>query len=95
MYKAFVRPHLHYGNMTYDEAYDETFHQKLESIQYNVCLALSVAIRGSSREKRYHELDLESLQHRHWYRKLRLFYEIFKENKHLPFQSDTNEKIGL
>ena len=40
MYKAFVRPHLHYGNMTYDEAYDETFHQKLESIQYNVCLAL-------------------------------------------------------
>ena len=63
MYKAFVRPHLDYGNMIYDEAYNETFHQKLESIQYNACLALSGAIRGSSREKLYHELGLESLQH--------------------------------
>ena len=44
MYKAFVRPHLDYGNMIYDEAYNETFHQKLESIQYNACLALSGAI---------------------------------------------------
>ena len=63
MYKAFVRPHLDYGNMIYDEAYNETFHQKLESIQYNACLALSGAIRGSSREKLYHEVGLESLQH--------------------------------
>ena len=63
MYKAFVRPHLDYGNMIYDEAYNETFHQKLESIQYNACLPLSEAIRGSSKEKLYHELGLESLQH--------------------------------
>ena len=50
MCKAFVRPHLHYGDI-YDEAYNETFNQKLESIQYNACLALSGAIRGLSREK--------------------------------------------
>ena len=81
MYKAFVRPHLDYGDLIYDEAYNETFHQKLESIQYNACLALSGAIRGSSREKLYHELGLESLQRRRWYRKLSLFYKIFKENK--------------
>ena len=37
MYKAFVRPYLDYGNMIYDEACNETFHQKLESIQYNAC----------------------------------------------------------
>ena len=65
MYKAFVRPHLDYGNMIYDEAYNETFHQKFESIQCNVFLSLSGAIRGSSIEKLYHELGLESLQHRH------------------------------
>ena len=59
----------------------KTFHQKLESIQHNACLALSGAIRGSSREKCYHELGLESLQCWHWYRKLCLFYKIFKENK--------------
>ena len=62
MYKALVGPHLDYGDIIYDEAYNETFHQKLESIQYNACLALSGAIRGSSREKLYHELGLESLQ---------------------------------
>ena len=33
MYKAFVRPHLDYGDIIYDEAYNETFHQKLESIR--------------------------------------------------------------
>ena len=51
MYKVFVRAHLDYGNMIYDEVYNETFHQKLESIQYSARLALSGAIRGSSREK--------------------------------------------
>ena len=50
MYKAFVRPHLDYDGIIYDEAYNETFHQKLESIQYNACLALSGPIRGSSIE---------------------------------------------
>ena len=34
MYKDFVRAHLDYGDIIYDEAYNETFHQKLESIQY-------------------------------------------------------------
>ena len=56
IFKAFVRPHLHYGDVIYDEAYRETFHQKLESIQYNASLALSGAIRGSSGEKSYQEL---------------------------------------
>ena len=45
--------------------YNKTFHQKLESVQYNACLALSEAIRGSSREKLYQELGLESLQRLH------------------------------
>ena len=49
--KVFVRPHLDYGDVIYDEAYNETFHQKLVSIQYNACLALSGASRGSPREE--------------------------------------------
>ena len=44
MYKAFVRLHLDYGDIIYDEAYNKIFHQKFESIQYNACLALSGAI---------------------------------------------------
>ena len=81
IYKAFVRPHLDYIDATYDKSYNETFHQKPESIQCNDYLALSEAIRGSSREKLYQELGLESLQRRRWYGKLSLFYKVFKENK--------------
>ena len=83
MCKALVRPHLNYGDMIYDEAYNEIFHWKLRSIQYNACLALSGAITGLSREKLYHKLGLESFQRWHWYKKLCLFYKTFKENKHV------------
>ena len=48
LYKAFVRPHLDYGDIIYDQAHNASFHQKLESLQYNVCLATTGAIRGSS-----------------------------------------------
>ena len=33
IYKAFVRPHLDYGDILYDQAYNASFHQKLEKIQ--------------------------------------------------------------
>ena len=66
IYKSFVRPHLDYGDVIYDQHYNNSFHQKLESIQYNAALAITGAIRGSSREKLYQELDLESLKQRWW-----------------------------
>ena len=53
LYKAFVCLHLDYGNILYDQARSESLHLKLESIQYNACLAITGAIRGSSREKLY------------------------------------------
>ena len=55
-----------------------SFHHKPESIHYNVCLAITGAIRGTSNENPYHELGLESLQLRRWYRKLGMFYKIYK-----------------
>ena len=78
IYNAFVRPHLDYGDVIYDQAFNTSFHEKLESIKYNVCLALTGAIRGTSKEKIYQELGLESLQICQWYRKLCLFYKIYK-----------------
>ena len=82
IYQCFKRPHLDYGDIIYDHAYNLSFHQKLESIQYNAALALTGAIRGSSREKLYQELGLESLQLRRWYRKLCCFYKVY--NKQAP-----------
>ena len=76
--KSFVRPHLDYGDVIYDQHYNNSFHQKLESIQYNAALAITGAIRGSSREKLYQELGFESLKQRRWFRKLCYFFKITK-----------------
>ena len=62
IYKSFIRPHLDNGNVIYDKAFNESFHAKLESLQYNATLAITGAIRGSSTEKIYEELGLESLK---------------------------------
>ena len=70
IYKSFIRPDLDYGDTIYDEAYNASFHQKLELLQYNTCLAITGAIRSTSREKLYEQLALESLQLRRWFRKL-------------------------
>ena len=66
IYKSFVRPHLDYSDIIYDKAFIEYFQKKLNSIQYNAALAITGAIRGTSREKIYSELRLESLQDRRW-----------------------------
>ena len=42
------------------------FHQKLEPIQFNAALAITGAIRGTSREKLYQELGLECPQKQRW-----------------------------
>ena len=78
IYKSFIRPHLDYGDIIYDQAYNVSFHQKLEFIQYNSALAITGVIKGTSTEKLYSELGLETLEKRIWYRKLCCFYKIYK-----------------
>ena len=39
--KSFIRPHLDYGDIIYDQSFNLSFHQKLESIPYNAALALT------------------------------------------------------
>ena len=82
IYKSFIHPYLNYGDILYDKVFNVSFHQKIESIQYNAYLAITSAIRGSSREKFYQELGLKSIQHRRWYKKLCYFYKIY--NKKSP-----------
>ena len=81
LYKAFVRLHLNYADILHDIACSNAVQEKIESVQYNACLALTGATRGNSKEKLYQELDLESLRQRWWYRTLRTFSKFFKENK--------------
>ena len=64
IYKSFVRPHLGFGDITYDQPQNESFCNKLESIQYNAALSITGAIRGTSKVKLYKELGLEFLKSR-------------------------------
>ena len=50
-YKSFNRPHLDYGDVVYDRAFNKSFHQSRESLQYSVSIAIDAAIRGTSSEK--------------------------------------------
>lgn len=70
MYKVFVKPHLDYVDIIYDQVCSITFHQKLEQIKYNACLTITGATRDTSKKKPYEELGFVSLQHHGWYRKL-------------------------
>ena len=92
IYKSFLKPHLGYGDVIYDRAFNESFQNKLESVQYNAALAITGAIRGSSREKLYQELGLESLKSRRWYRKLYLFFKL-KKNKYPSYLFDMIPKV--
>ena len=56
-------------------------------MQYPAALIINGAIKGSSIEKIYHQLAIESLKKRWWFRKLALFYKIYK-TKHPPYLYD-------
>ena len=50
IYKTFIRPHLDYGDIAYDQPDNRTFINKIEKAQYNAALAITGAIRSTSRE---------------------------------------------
>ena len=77
---AFIRPHPDYGDVVFGQDFSNSFHRRLESIQYNAALAITEAIRGISKEKLYQELGFESLRSRRWFWKLSLFYKIINES---------------
>ena len=80
--------------------YNTSFHQRLESLQYNAALAITGVIRGTSKEKLYNELGLESLQNRRLYRKLSFLYKVIANQSPLylfnmiPMQNTSRPSRG-
>ena len=66
IYKSFIKPHLDYGDILYDEPSNNNFQNKMEKVQYRACLAITGGTQGTSRERLYDELGLHSLVKRHW-----------------------------
>ena len=52
-YKSFVQPHFDYGYIIYDQPFNNFFQNKIESIEYNICFAITATIRGTSKERLY------------------------------------------
>ena len=74
IYKTFVRPILDYADN--DKPLTESFKDKLEMVQYNAALFIIGASKGTSRDRIYRELGLESLAERRWSRKTFFFHKI-------------------
>ena len=92
IYHSFVRSDLDYGDLIYDQAENELVSIEIGRVQYNASLAITGAIRGTSQEKLYQELSLESLRTR---KKIFKANVLFLQTNYTPkditsFQSDTS-----
>ena len=76
IYKSFIRAHLDKDDVVSDEPSNDAFSNQWETVQYNAALAITGAIKKTSREELYQELGLEYLQQRRWMRRLCLFYKV-------------------
>ena len=47
---SFIRPQFDYGKINSDQLYNEAFHKKFESIQYNACLAITGVIKSTTKK---------------------------------------------
>ena len=76
VFKCFIRPHLDYGDVIYEQPNLSSLANKIESVQYNAALAIASAIRATSKEKLYQELGFESSKDRRWLRRSCYLYKI-------------------
>ena len=74
IYKSFFWPNLDYSDVHYDQPNNSCLSDR--TVQYNAPLAITGVIRGTSKEKLYQELGLESLKDRRWLRQLSYFYKL-------------------
>ena len=78
IFKTFIKPPLDFEDVVFGQAFNNSLHQRLESIQQKSALAITGVIGRTSKEKLYQELTFQSLQFRRWFLKLSLCYKIMK-----------------
>ena len=64
LYKSFTRRHLDCVDIIYNKLSNINICNKIESLQYSAAIAITEAIRGSSKEKMLQELGFEYLSSR-------------------------------
>ena len=78
IYKVLLRSPIDYRDIIYDQPHNSSFYEKLEPAQYKAALPITGAIQGTSREKIFQELGLESLKSRRWSRSFCFMVKIMK-----------------
>ena len=81
VYKSFARPHLDHDDVTFDHSNNSNLSNKNENVQYNATLAVTGAIRETSKEKLYDKLRLEPLRNRSQLRRMSYLYKIISTIK--------------
>ena len=76
--KNLVRPNLDYSDIIYDKPLNESFKRKIEMVQYKAALVTAGAINGTSCDRLYQELGLESSLDRRWSLRLFFFHKIIQ-----------------
>ena len=61
IYKSFVRPHLDYADVICDQPNNSRLSDKMETVQYNATLGITGAIRGTSKEKIYQDVNFSRI----------------------------------
>ena len=74
-----MKPLIDYGDIIYDQPQNESFCEKVESVQCNATFAITSVIQGASRDKIYKELGLVSLKSREWYKRLVYMFKMMNE----------------
>ena len=54
----FIKSQLDYADGIYEQAYNSSFHEKLESLLYSACFAITGEIRRILSEKLYQEIRI-------------------------------------
>lgn len=86
IYKSFIWPHLDFGDIIYDHTFNNSIYCNFEMTQCNAALTIIKAIKGTSKEKSYLELGLETLQQRRWCTKLCcMFLNYLEINYHVTY----------
>ena len=83
VYKCFVWSYLDYGDVIYNQPNLSFLASKIKTVQHNPTLAITGAIRGTSKKKLYQQLSFESLKDRRWLRGLLYLYKIVNTNQHV------------
>ena len=78
IFKTFIKPPLDFEDVVFGQAFNNSLHQRLESIQQKSALAITGVIGGTSKEKLYQELTFQLPQFRRWFLKLSHCYKIMK-----------------